>query len=543
MSNDRDTLRQICAALTHEYKVPIELDEQKEGAHTDMSGSKKIVLGTKNLHDFGLDYHVGLVLHEVAHLRYSPSVPKGFEGYKGAVLNLVEDKRIEDIMGAEYAGGDYFLDALHKPSLEAAESILLRPLKNVQKYASVNQIVASSIHWGIDYDELKKQHGSMYETPYEKAKIAAEKEIANKVKEKLFIRVAALARLMYENRAGIMTTTHNDELDRLAEKVADKLRQARGASFEKTEQLAKDCIEILKEILPDKSADKKGESEEDSESKKGTSHQHVSFERKEGGHGDIDMPNLYRQDARYKVQDAAAKPMVAKLKKKLIARMRDNQHQRYVGGKRKGLVDKKVLQKVAAQNYRVYRKREEKKGKDYSVALLVDTSGSMFNHAQRIETAFFSASLMARAFRGLGFPTSMTIYGKIPHTVLYARDRYVVDDIVPRLLQSSGEEYAYGSGYNETHLGIHECLKLLDKNSTGRDKLLVIITDGGLTPEDVVKSRAVLAAAQKKGLHVFIYYVEASTQRLLNDKSHEREIQNSEQLIPACVELATAIIA
>ena len=63
---------------------------------------------------------------------------------------------------------------------------------------------------------------------------------------------------------------------------------------------------------------------------------------------------------------------------KLRSVMTDNKFDRVISNRTKGKMDSRILYKARVGSSKIFKHKQERKGKDYSVLLLVDESGSMF---------------------------------------------------------------------------------------------------------------------------------------------------------------------
>lgn len=63
-------------------------------------------------------------------------------------------------------------------------------------------------------------------------------------------------------------------------------------------------------------------------------------------------------------------------KSKLNSILKDNAIERFVGGKKKGKIDNRKLFKIS-HSTKIFKQKEERKGKDYGITLILDGSGSM----------------------------------------------------------------------------------------------------------------------------------------------------------------------
>lgn len=470
------SLQKLAAALSKKFQVSIKFQNGGGASHSTPS-KKEITINTERAFAQGDDYAVGLMLHEIAHIRYSPEVsPKITEEHPRAaaeIYNWLEDRRIDGLMTEEYAGAEQFQDALSRPSLEGIQRVL----------------------------ETNQAGGKL---PY-------------------YIAAIVLATLQAEYYDTRYCTTGNHELNsEIVPKLKTIYRSISSLSTPKdVERATKKVYELLHRWLP---------------SEEGTKTKQVhSVVQTYGGPMVAAGGKEAAADDRYTQQDSAAKNQVESLKKKLIAKLRDNERERWIGDQKRGRLDKKRLVRVAHKNYRVYRKRLENKGKKYAFAVVLDCSGSMFN--EKMNQAMKAAAMLIRAVRGLGFRSSLTIYGWDAKTVLYPSDRYSPEEIAYRASMAGGQ--FYHSGGNETHTGIKEALSSLYRQPG--ERVLVIMTDGGLEYGDIAKSKKMIKDAEKKGVKTIIYYIEAPHGRILDDEAREKIIDDSTGMVPATLELLKSL--
>lgn len=71
---------------------------------------------------------------------------------------------------------------------------------------------------------------------------------------------------------------------------------------------------------------------------------------------------------------------------KLNSILKDNAIERFVGNKKKGKVNTKRLYKIG-DSRKIFKQKEERKGKDYSITLLLDASGSMKSSQSEVMSA------------------------------------------------------------------------------------------------------------------------------------------------------------
>lgn len=531
-----ESLRKIAVVLSKDFDV--EIDLQPYTAHVAHASihNKKISIGTRDIDIHGTDYYVGLILHEIGHLRHSP----GHENPALApvmrfhnphcskiVINMVEDKRVNELMKESYSGAPIYFDALYIPTYEEV---------------------------GRTYEGVAEKFNTIYEAiqaKYRDSPILDENRAKEDIKKFYFHRTLGLAALMADGYDGLGMTTGVDECDNIANNVAI-LTKPMADAFKTSEEVVDVTMKILTAMEPliynrDPDDDKKEKGEGDS----GGAHslEDMAKQFMKGGHGHkiTSYHGSGDTERRYEKADTKMRPMVDMLKRKLSAIIRENDHQKFVTNQKRGLLNKKSLHKTAQDLYRVYKKRLDTKGAEYAVAIVEDCSGSMWSTCdaggpKKIEEAHKAVSLLARTFRGLGFPTSIVIYGQFSRHVLDFRDRYSPSEITDKMEKSSGAYYY--SGDNDTNTGISEALKRLTKVGAGKHKVLVIITDGGLSGYDVKKSADMIRKEEKKGnFSPVIFYVESDTRRILDDPTKEITISDtSKELVPAAIQLLKRLV-
>lgn len=560
-----DALRKVAATLSEEYDLKIIIDPTKDAVAHSNSKEKTITLGTKGIYTKGSDYYVGLLLHEIGHIRHSPVLKdiKEIENFKNPIIakstyNMLEDLRIEEKMKDEYSGAHLYFDDMNRSLLGQVKSAMGSNLYGGEKTVE---------------DWLRTRIDKKYkEDPAFFGKEGSE-EIAQKVaayteglKEALLYKTCGLAILTAKGIVEYDSSTTCDEADKMATIVAQDIYNASNSNLtdEEITAMTLHVLKVVDKLIPtkkhseDKQQSKDGEGGEGGESEGSASpgtrgHGHnpaTMYGMGPGGFGTVPSDGSVSRHRNnwYENADTRIQAQADSLKRKLIAVIRENERARYVGGKRKGLINKKALSRVARGNFRIYRKRFEPKGKKYAVAIVEDCSGSMWSPAYRegykekMKSAHEATALFVRVFRALGFPTGLTIYGHEAKTVLNPRDRYVAADVSERMEGSTNQ--FYHSGGNETHKAIKNALVYLNKAGVGCQKLMVIITDGGLDGSDVRESRRLLENEMKKGdFSPMLFYVE-SNEQILNNEKYEAHIPNpSEDLATEAVRLMKKVVA
>lgn len=106
--------------------------------------------------------------------------------------------------------------------------------------------------------------------------------------------------------------------------------------------------------------------------------------------------------------------------------MTDNKFDRHVTGKRSGKLDTKRLHKISTSS-RLFKKKEERKGKHYNVTLLVDCSGSM--QGSQIGMAVESTMKLGKHLEKMKVPFEIIGFNTFPYIVKDYNDKFDVKKI------------------------------------------------------------------------------------------------------------------
>lgn len=508
----REELRHVCDILAKENSVKIVCDDKLDLRANYALDTKTITLGTGKLTSWNTAQHVGLLLHEIGHVHHTPAaLAAGVPEREKLAYNVLEDMRTDEKLRMTYDGADLYLSDAYR--LHELAGHMRRPISDEQTI-----------------DDYRN-------------------------------RVLALALLEAEGISTTGITTGIPEYNERAHALAGYMRKAK---YAKPDDIARMAEKVTRELLNDLLPPEPPEPEQAQAPAAGSGKadpsddpdllEQVTGMLESHGHGITDSTGSRTGDQRYTEQDARAIPEVARVKRMVLAKIRENERTHYEHGKRRGLLNKKALCRTARDNYRIYRKRIVPHGKKYAVEIVLDTSGSMWQvsddeyrkaleqHRQpdeskaKINIALYCTALLTRVFRGLGYPTGVTLYGREPATILAGRDQYIVPAIQNAIGCLTGA--VYNSGDNLTNAGIAKALPALMATGAGRDKLLIVITDGGLGNSDTHESARLIERARRAGVHTMIFYVEDGTQRILaGDERRERLIKDPADLPAACVEL------
>lgn len=516
------TLRKVCKVLADEHKITITLASTEAGGSYDPT-KKELRIGTRDLWKHSADYYIGMILHEIAHLRYSPAELLGKETktYRDSLL-LVEDMRIEERMRETYGGAADYLDALNDPSLLEFSYELAYGAKNpTSTLLETRQLIGVKLNnnWqrvltedeGEAFYHGKPPTKEPTQTGLERAHATAAKKIENEIGRRMYkVRVKAvmLAVLRAEGRQLGHHTTGNGEADAIALAVSTHLQKARYAEAEEVPAIAKKVEALLLRIarVPEEN-NTGGACVGTGEEGRGVTTLEKLKEALAGIKAGTETSMEVVNDPYYAEADAWAKERADSFTRKLMRKMRENERTRTEGGKRRGRLDKKRIAKAAipsTRTPRIYERRIIPKGKRYSVGAVVDVSGSMFQSSTKIMGAFRSAALLARSFRKLGNPSSVVLFGIEAVCVLDPRARYVGEEIV-NAINGSGGVYASGTWISR---GLESAIPRLIATSAKHTPVLFIVTDGEASDGDKRQCRELLEEAHvRAGVLARVLYI------------------------------------
>ncbi len=109
-------------------------------------------------------------------------------------------------------------------------------------------------------------------------------------------------------------------------------------------------------------------------------------------------------------------------KNKLNSILKDNAIERYVGGKKRGKLNNKRLYKIS-HSEKIFKGKEERKGKDYSVTFLLDASGSMGGARAKITCE--SIENLCNVFQKINVPTSVFAFQDVVRQLKNFNEKYV----------------------------------------------------------------------------------------------------------------------
>ncbi len=507
-----DYIRRIASFVGSTFNVKVEL----QAAPTCVNMTTQVVtLNSKQAYKYGDDFCVGLVLHEVGHLKHTPHGLKFRDGWHHELYNLLEDVRMEGVVKNEYAGAPYFIDTINKPAVALITEAAMKS-SDVEQSEGVERVFYTVI-----------QH--------------------------------AIARA-YGTETALSDTAMHEASDTLS----GYLVQAADTSASACVTLGIAARDLMQQFLAPRSAIPQAQQQRDTdkplplEPKEGPKQQHEGaraeydivpardrvtlLERIKAG--DDMRENFYEgrgesEPYRYERADSHARMYAGNLKRKIIAKLRANDRSKVVAHQKKGKLNKKVIAKAALHNPRIYQKRLQPKKRRYVASIILDTSGSMWDDSSnmRIDLAMQASAMLVRTLRALHVPTALSVYGTRASERVGHNDRY----LVPEISRDTGalSSHYYRAGNTDTYTAIATQLPKLQRAAHGREQLLIIITDGREGRPNACKE-LIRKAQQRSALHPMIFYVDTS-HSILKSATEERHIKSAADLPQAAAELLSNI--
>ncbi len=538
--------RRIASSVGAAFDVSVVV--QASATQVNMQ-TKQVTLNESQVLNGGDDFAVGLILHEVGHLKHTPLNVKYRDGWHHELHNLLEDVRMESLVKKEYAGAPYFIDTINDKAIARITEQALMPVDITEITEPTHRFYTVVKHaYPRAYGTDTSSSFSMLE-PLEAAMSEAATVLAGYMRESegatsdRCIELAGLARdLMQQFLAppppepqpqqgqGVpqpsdeqgkqklppsIAAALKDEADRAQKKAADK-KPAPAQPIEYDIQPAADKVRLLKRI---ENGDGPKYSLEDN------------------------YTEINTEPHRYEQADGQARMYAANLKRKIISKLRANDRTKLVPNQRHGRLNKRTLVKAALGNPRVYQQRLQPKKRSYVASVILDTSGSMwsgaYNEPERIDLGMQASSMLVRTLRALNVPTSLSIYGtKASERVSHA-DRYLVPETSRDMAELTSQYYR--ANHTNTHEALTAQLPKLRKVAHGREQLLIIITDGSVPYRVGEACRQKIREAQRHSvIHPMIFYV-ATKGTILNDKRYERHLTSAAELPAAAADLLANI--
>lgn len=151
--------------------------------------------------------------------------------------------------------------------------------------------------------------------------------------------------------------------------------------------------------------------------------------------------------------------------------LRDNAYDRMLSGRKRGTLDGNMLYKVPANDFKVFRKKEARKNKNYHFSLIVDQSGSM--RGKNIREASHMAVSLQKAFAASDVDYS--VYGHSSENACYQRFGVQRDpDALYNILDDAG-------GSNNEYAVVVDAYKSFPTSDPNHN-FVFLLSDGGMHP-------------------------------------------------------------
>lgn len=155
-------------------------------------------------------------------------------------------------------------------------------------------------------------------------------------------------------------------------------------------------------------------------------------------------------------------------KHRLNSTLKDNAINRYVTGKKKGKLDFNSIYKIALSN-KVFKQKEERKGKDYSITLLLDGSMSMHDR-DYVYTVTKVSEDFSDIFTELNIPNSIYVFA---NKVTILKD---FQQKKKNLYNDYCETYNRDNWSTQDALALHIVGNEITKKN--KKNILIVLTDG-----------------------------------------------------------------
>jgi len=275
---------------------------------------------------------------------------------------MLEDQRINEIIAEQYEGGAYYVDAFigdavvdiikeaQRPAFstqdndaDAKEMWLAKEgskiktpdavLKNPYEIDGIPLTISTeynttkyknALRAHLELEVLRAKFDA--NEPQEKEEKRRQEHLENSYKKKVYYTIIAAAYARYNGGTDI--ELHPVEWQEAALQIEEMLHAAKSESAEGIFAMSAQALEVLKPWAV-----------EDGDKAQNTAE--LISQLKVRGHKTSKGRNDNNEKDRYSKADATARSSVDKLRRKLAARMRENDHQRFQGGKKRGKLDKK----------------------------------------------------------------------------------------------------------------------------------------------------------------------------------------------------------
>jgi hypothetical protein len=498
-------LEQFAQTVAKKHKVKV-----KRGKSWSTDVEKAIVTYPDRIRYLTPDEQMGMLLHEVAHVKYTDSIKdtkkyplvEAYAGLTKSAVNMVEDLRIDKAIGKEYVGAMQALQLVrgvqNEGLLEKVKELSARS-ENVQKY--VDRLVA-----GFDSKTKIPTEQVLAQASYEKTKIPFTEE------------VLAIAHLIHDGKT-MPKSYWNPQAKRIAERIAADMTKAKVENLKSTKEVY-DFVDkhVIQPLLPYvlhspkeeharpedgevpsyDNGDKDGTRK--SPSKGGCGHEHDDkkadqyadnddaddakdemidkmVEKRTGSRPAKDSWRLGRcKVPTYDYARMEFKALIDQLRYQFGRILQDNRAKREEGRYRTGTLNLRRIVAHRTGDMRLFTRPTVDNDKSYAVSLVIDVSGSMGSHNKMV-FATEATVIMAEILKGVKIPCAIHSYSDYAEHIKKINDTQMTG----KKFDTGIQRYA-GRGtqaINALRVALPELA------SSGADiQIMMLMTDGHLSTED-----------------------------------------------------------
>ena len=487
-------VKQVGQALAKKFKVKV---KKGKGWSADVTN------GTLTYGDsiFELTHNqaLGILCHEISHLLHTKhpaesEINKQFPELSHQAVNMLEDHRIEHLMGEKFLGAKEAIGMMHEATLK----------QHAKRLAESGQALHEDF---MRADKLLRERGlKPLESPAELQKLRAEDystcgennalrreavmEVGSHDYVPMATQVLLTASLMHSGQ--YKTGFPNPEIESTASKIADKMKTAGIEHMQSTQEIS-DFFE--KEIYPEMQS--YFTEKEERQQASGRSAASVATEKSEeqkarsyGGNSKdeemtekiedmVEASSGVRPDLKQKKQNGKWfkfdwKKTVGELQwevgnsiVKLKRILKDNSFDRYGGRYLSGRLNQRKLWKHRRNDFRLFERKNLRDKKNYTFLINVDVSGSMQDYG-RMYHAQRACVLLVELLQKTDFPVGIVTFGSSVNVVKHPSAQLDIVKAEKGLMDLEPATDLAG--------GVKQCVKLA--NQYDGVPIIITITDG-----------------------------------------------------------------
>ena len=538
-------VKQVGQALTKKFKISV-----RKGKGWSADVDKGILTYGPEIHLLNHNQALGILCHEIGHLRYTEnpkenSIAKEFPMLTHQGVNMLEDHRIESLMGKAFPGAQEAIALMREHMLKKAEDNLVDygerlrdDFDKVTDYCLENGIKPfSSI--GELQQIRSKSPKDLNETEKQRREIAMAWDHGGKNQMPMVTQILLSASLMHYGR--LPEGYPDPEINAVAKRVQVKMAQAKVEEMKNTEEVS-DFFQ--KEIYPEMStyfteveerkvpnspgragtelsekerrqynAPTKGEEiraqvEEFAKENLGDD---FSFSR---GNGREDAQNFT-----YKVTKALVQAEIGGSTTKLKRILKDAMFDRYAGRFLSGRLNERKLYKHRMGDMRLFQRKVAQNNRDFAFVLAVDVSSSMCR-SSRMVNAQKATVLLNEVLSECKVPVGIYGFGEDISTAKRLGEE-TNERQIEQVLKRMERDTQIG-------MGVRTGAKALESFDR-RNKVLITITDGNVRSSDCREIKEL----QEKYRQVQFYGIGVQcTINHIFPEDNTFNLKNTEELMP-----------